>query len=1752
MGVRTVSSDEEDIEEREEDMEDNEAAADNDDNDEEDEEEDEGQDEYEKDDFIVDDVEEEDEEQEQVSDEEEAKVKKKKRKKRDAEENYELDEEDYELLQENVHGFHRPKSQSSKTKFKRLKKAGRVANDGEREGQADLSDDEELEEGNRHGRTAEEELKRTLFGDDEGVPPEDLGEEEVEEEEEDIGEEDDMADFIVDEEMVDENGQPVRRDKTRRKGPRQTGGISSSALQEAQEIFGDVTELLDRRKFGLTGDRGDEDNEDESREGSHLGRSFKKKLEEEFEPSILEERYMTERDNRIREVDVPERLQILEDSIGTVPLKQSKVEEAEWIYDQGFGYPQKLLPKEYEYLLPSDKDKDKDKEKQVIMDKSEVVDQIAYVLTQLHDTKLEVPFFGMYRREGCPNLVGAPVSIKESKKKEEAPNLRDFKLLWQIFVMDVKWRWLHRRKVALAEAYEKRARLEEQKSSETLDMLKKLLTALQEARSQVAVDDVDAKYSLHFPPDEVDFDQSQFKRPKRKSAYSTFRKNGLGVVAGQFGLTAEQFGENLQAMYKRHEVEDSSSTPEDLAKERDFGDSQAVLRGARLMAAVEISTEPAVRDHVRNVYFERAVLSTKPTKEGNTVIDANHDYAAVKWLSNKPLGAFKDGQWLIIQKAEEEKLIEVCLGLPKDASNNLIQEFESMYLSDGVSRTAQLWNEQRRQIVKDALDSMLLPFLEKEARMILTTRAKQWVGQECGAVLWKKAAMAPWKDVSEDGFEDEELPRVLACCYGDTVNATTTFVMLDSSGEIINTLHTAHLFSAEKDPRKQNDMERLEKFMLEYQPQITVVGAGGGPKSINARKTIRQAVHKLIEMYPKEVKEKLEHMNTNIVDESLARIYEASSISKEQLPGQPGIVRRAVYLGRYLQSPLASIASLCGPNREILSFGLHELQNFLTEDERYSVIEQTLVTITNQVGIDINMAAVHDWLFAPLQFICGLGARKASVIQRSIQGVGRISTRKEMLTPLRLMKKNVFINACASLRICSSGQAASGNQVMDPLDDTRIHPESYELARNMAELVYNEAQKQEDEEVEEDIIDVAFEYVKSHPHIIQSLDIEEYIKMVDERFQVYKPETLKDIQKELLHGFKEWRYAYSPPSDEEIFTLLTGETDHTMGIGRLVTVKVVGILERGIRCELGNGLSGFIQKDDFSDDTTADHQDVPLWMMITCRIKNINKAIIDDSPRIRYYSVDLMCRSSAMRGDDWEKFWSKDTYFSKDALLKSNEQEKATKAKDDEKRKSFKPRMIVHPQFQNISMSDAIESLAEKDVGEIIIRPSSKGPTHLSITLKFYDGVYTHIDVLEGGKDSKDFTSFLSLGKSLKIGEDVFEDLDEVIARYVDPLVGNLKEMLRYRKFRRGQKDEVDALLKQEKLVNPSRIVYAFSVSHEHPGAFLLSYLRSSNIHHEYISLYPKGYRFRKRMFEKIDKLVKFFQEHVNDPVSEPNRSLAAMVPMKGPAPAAAAGGAWGAGERRSPASWDNGGWNASKGPSQGNWERLSASNALSIPAASNWGGRGGGISESWGRGGGPAGDDGWEKGSRPEYHGQMASGERYSGGFRGGGRFGRGDSFRGGFGGRSGRSSGGRGSRLERGGQSNRGAWSQGQGRGGWAQALSTGDGRVSVGAAGNDGWGGDTPARANDAGGWVQQAKTKEGNDDRGNDGGWGVLASSKGGWGEHREGGGLGEQTQPKRQDGWGEEDGGWGQNLASKSGGGLWEQTPRNGTKADDGW
>ncbi|KAM4079807.1 hypothetical protein ACB094_09G142800 [Castanea mollissima] len=1390
------------------------------DEDEEDEEDEEGQDEYEKDGFIVDDVDEEEEQdEEERADSDEERQRKKKRKKK---ENYTLDEDDYELLEDNNITIPRWKSK----KFKRLKKAQGVS-----EEPSGLSDEEEMFGSGKGGRTAEEKLKRSLFGDDEvGAPLEDIAEEEEQAEDEedgDIGEEDEMADFIVDEE--DEHGAPPKGGRRPKKGgTRRAPGVSSSALQEAHEIFGDVDELLQLRKQGL--------DSTEWRE---------RRLEDEFEPIVLSEKYMTEKDDQIKELDIPERMQISEESTGSPPLDDSIVEETAWIYYQLQSGTVPLFGKRGTGTVKEGGDLSIKK------------DDIMRFLDLLHVQKLDIPFIAMYRKEECLSLLKDPEQPEDDDenqdKNEKTPTLKWHKVLWAIQDLDRKWLLLQKRKSALQSYYNKRF---EEESRRVYDVTRlnlnqqlfdSIMKSLKAAGSEREVDDVDSKFNLHFPSGEVGVDEGQYKRPKRKSLYSVCSKAGLWEVANKFGYSSEQFGLQLSLEKMRNdELEDPKETPEEMASNFTcamFETPQAVLKGARHMAAVEISCEPCVRKHVRSNFMDHAVVSTCPTPDGNVAIDSFHQFAGVKWLREKPLSAFDDAQWLLIQKAEEERLLQVTVKMPERDLEKLINEFNEYYLSDGVSKSAQLWNEQRKLILQDALFGFLMPSMEKEARSLLTSRAKNWLLMEYGNVLWNKVSVGPYQRKETDINSDEEAaPRVMACCWGPGKPATT-FVMLDSSGEVLDVLYTGSLTlrsqNVNDQQRKKNDQERVLKFMTDHQPHVVVLGAVN-LSCTRLKEDIYEIIFKMVEENPRDVGHEMDGLSIVYGDESLPRLYENSRISSDQLPGQSGIVKRAVALGRYLQNPLAMIATLCGPGREILSWKLSSLENFLNPDEKYGMIEQVLVDVTNQVGVDINLAISHEWLFAPLQFISGLGPRKAASLQRSLVRAGAIFTRKDFVTVHGLGKK-VFVNSVGFLRVRRSGLAASSSQFIDLLDDTRIHPESYNLAQELAKDVYDEDIRGDTND-DDDALEMAIEHVRDRPSILRSLDVDEY---ANGKNRANKRETFYDIKRELMQGFQDWRKQYEEPSQDDEFYMISGETEDTLAEGRIVQATVRRVQGQKAICVLESGLTGMLMKEDYSDD----------W-----REAELSDRLHEDRSRLQ------------------------------------SEQDKARKEKELAK-KHFKPRMIVHPRFQNITLDEAKEFLSDKDPGESIISPSRHGPSHLTLTLKVYDGVYAQKDIVEGGKEHKDITSLLRIGKSLKIGEDTFEDLDEVMDRYVDPLVSHLKGMLSYRKFRKGTKAEVDELLRIEKSENPTRIVYCFGISHEHPGTFILTYVRSTNPHHEYIGLYPKGFKFRKRMFEDIDRLVAYFQRHIDDPQSAQSlRSVAARVPMRSPATGGSSGASGGSG----------------------------------------------------------------------------------------------------------------------------------------------------------------------------------------------------------------------------------------------------------------
>lgn len=118
----------------------------------------------------------------------------------------------------------------------------------------------------------------------------------------------------------------------------------------------------------------------------------------------------------------------------------------------------------------------------------------------------------------------------------------------------------------------------------------------------------------------------------------------------------------------------------------------------------------------------------------------------------------------------------------------------------------------------------------------------------------------------------------------------------------------------------------------------------------------------------------------------------------------------------------------------------------------------------------------------------------------------------------------------------------------------------------------------------------------------------------------------------------------------------------------------------------------------------------------------------------------------------------------------------------------------------------------------------------------------------------------MALGKYLFINDEKFEELDEILARYIEPMVARVHEIINSHKFFPGTEAEADAKLSHDKSINPNTIAYCFRPAYEQPGKFVLSFRAGATTKNEYISVSPNGIRFRQKYFDTLIELLNWFK----------------------------------------------------------------------------------------------------------------------------------------------------------------------------------------------------------------------------------------------------------------------------------------------------
>ncbi len=577
---------------------------------------------------------------------------------------------------------------------------------------------------------------------------------------------------------------------------------------------------------------------------------------------------------------------------------------------------------------------------------------------------------------------------------------------------------------------------------------------------------------------------------------------------------------------------------------------------------------------------------------------------------------------------------------------------------------------------------------------------------------------------------------------------------------------------------------------------------------------------------------------------SVSKVFANSSFADKHLKSHNLFVRQAISLARFKQNPLAETLLLWNDDitkNFCLQLNLHPFQKFVNQGKLIEVLEIEAQKVSSIIGIEINRIYDHPHLVAPLQFIAGLGSRKAkALLERTVLRKG-IKMRNQLFF-LNLEKK-VYFNCVAFLKVTRIDE-----KLYDPLDATRIHPESYGMAHKLALSAVDKKNENESYCIEE---------VLKDPKKLQVLDLNEYIKKIEEKGNISIRLLINLINFELQSPFRDPRPPHADLTSNEIFYLLINDTPSNFDVGHIVLARVMTVEDQHVKCRLDNELEATVWiKDIFEEGEIPDARKMKEkyieGFVFPARIKSIK------TTNERNFKVDLTCKPSEL--SNHKNFVNIKIL---DSCFKMVEQEDfknrhyIQEAKTEVKK--YQPRNIKHPHFKNMNFINTIEYLSERKTGDFVFRPSSKGPNNLTLTWKFYKHTYSHIDIVEDDKPTG-----ASIGSKLYINGELYYTLQEIIERYIRFCDKLVNDAVNHRKFIPFETmDELDEKLKEERSKDSKTIHYICTILREFPQYIVIGYIpRSNSVVKEFIKVKPKGLFFHNEYFENLEAVINYFKKN--------------------------------------------------------------------------------------------------------------------------------------------------------------------------------------------------------------------------------------------------------------------------------------------------
>lgn len=835
-----------------------------------------------------------------------------------------------------------------------------------------------------------------------------------------------------------------------------------------------------------------------------------------------------------------------------------------------------------------------------------------------------------------------------------------------------------------------------------------------------------------------------------------------------------------------------------------IGHPDHIIAEAEKSAAWRYSLDPFIRRKVRSFFLDHALISTDPVPGSDAMGDPSHEFYSIRCISGKPVRSFLESdQFLLIRKAQEEGFLTTRIVISKSNMSQMVE-----MLTQPMPPLGDLqWSEFRRNALTRCYDMYLSRVCTSYARRMLDEAAGTRVSNLACDRLLQIAKTAP---VDHRGH-----PIVIGIA-GDH-ETPALFAALDASGQLQDHLVLRFLDRGGDPDAQRKDVRRLQNLLADTQPRLMFIAAQG----FESRK-LKELVDRLVGGMS---------LSVDYANPQVALLAKGTLRYSIEFRSQKRLAT-AVSLGRFLLDPLSEITTLS--DSDLVSLSLHPLQRFGGSKRLVRFMKSALSQQICAIGLDLNEIGQLRHKEGPLSLIPGLGPQKAKHLLQEIRKSPILISRKSLLEK-GFLGPVVFRNSSGFLRITGDHAVLT--------DSCRVHPEhTFLLDRILLNSgVVPEGFEVTDENRSEFLQKLRLDSPKLRD--LDALDLKRYAEVLEERGDGRFYHLLLMVKDEVRAPFRDnSRHQRSRLYGQSLFNLITGEViGETLCKGQKVAATVSKCSRAGVQCRLEGGIMAFIPFRELGNREEPVPGDV------------IEGSVIEFE--LDRFQVILSCRGLAEKPRE-DEFHDSIRWDAFSVISQPNTNPLLTQ------KRTIKARQIRHPRFKNINRVDCEAMLlAQKGREAIIFRPSSSGIDHLTLSFRVMDELCWHFDIQE---QEKPVNFPEQLGTRLLIGKQQFEDLDDVCATFVRPLLKNVQNIVKHKNFRYGEKDELKETLRSEREQFPTKALYCFGFyKRENPGYMILMYMPGrSTCFRELIKVLPSGYVFKSETYSTLSRLVADFKKN--------------------------------------------------------------------------------------------------------------------------------------------------------------------------------------------------------------------------------------------------------------------------------------------------